>query len=179
METKSSFPITGRLVFGLIVIFLGFIFLLDNLNVIYAEDYLSYWPVFLILFSLVKLTQSKRSGGKFWGLVLTAVGGIILLDNLYVIHFHFWEFWPLILIFIGGSMIWRTMMREQAVENVAVGDSVVNGFAVMGGYRRSINSQDFRGGELTAIMGGCELDLRQASMKESAAVIDVFGVAFR
>jgi hypothetical protein len=31
----------------------------------------------------------------------------------------------------------------------------------MGGFKRRITTQDFRGGEITAIMGGCDLDLRQ------------------
>ena len=53
-------------------------------------------------------------------------------------------------------------------------DSAISGTAVLSGIRRTSSSQDFRGGELTAIMGGCEIDLRQASIKEGDAVIDVF-----
>ena len=46
--------------------------------------------------------------------------------------------------------------------------------AFMSGIRRTVTSQDFQGGELTAIMGGCEIDLRQASIKSGEAVLDVF-----
>ena len=45
---------------------------------------------------------------------------------------------------------------------------------MFGGVERKNSSQDFKGGELTVIMGGCELDLRNASMKAGEAVIDVF-----
>ena len=45
----------------------------------------------------------------------------------------------------------------------------------MGGYRRMNNSKDFKGGELTAIMGGLEIDLREASLKGDA-VIDIFAL---
>ena len=34
----------------------------------------------------------------------------------------------------------------------------------MGGVSRRSNSQAFRGADLTAVMGGCEIDLRQASI---------------
>ena len=44
----------------------------------------------------------------------------------------------------------------------------------MSGFKRTSNTQNFKGGELTAIMGGCEIDLRQASIKDGEAVIDVF-----
>jgi predicted membrane protein len=45
----------------------------------------------------------------------------------------------------------------------------------MGGVVRRSNSQTFEGADLTAVMGGCEIDLRQASMVAGGeAVIDVF-----
>jgi hypothetical protein len=53
--------------------------------------------------------------------------------------------------------------------------SVVNGFALLAGLERVISSQNFEGGQMTAVMGGCELDLRHASIQPgSEPVIDVF-----
>jgi predicted membrane protein len=52
----------------------------------------------------------------------------------------------------------------------------VNGFALLGGVKRKVVSQDFRGGALTAILGGCELDLRHASISSGQAVIDTFAL---
>jgi hypothetical protein len=47
--------------------------------------------------------------------------------------------------------------------------------AIMGGVLRRSNAQNFRGADLTAVMGGCEIDLRQASIPSGGeAVIDVF-----
>ena len=45
-------------------------------------------------------------------------------------------------------------------------------FALMGGYVLTSHSTAFRGGELVAVMGGCELDLRQADLAESEVVIE-------
>jgi hypothetical protein len=47
--------------------------------------------------------------------------------------------------------------------------------AVLGGVNRGNNSRTFRGGDLTAVMGGCQIDLRNASI-EGEAVIDVFAM---
>ncbi len=45
----------------------------------------------------------------------------------------------------------------------------------MGGFERRVNSQAFRGGEITAVMGGCSLDMRSCVMQpEGEAVINVF-----
>ena len=54
--------------------------------------------------------------------------------------------------------------------------STVSAFAILGGVRRRCVSQDFRGGDLNAIMGGCELDLTQASISGGDAVIDAFAM---
>jgi hypothetical protein len=54
-------------------------------------------------------------------------------------------------------------------------DNVVDVVAVLGGFERRVTTPDFRGGEITAILGGCELDLREASIVKEA-VINVFAI---
>ena len=44
----------------------------------------------------------------------------------------------------------------------------------MGGIVRNNDSQNFKGGELTAVMGGCEIDLRRASIAGGEAQIEIF-----
>jgi hypothetical protein len=56
--------------------------------------------------------------------------------------------------------------------------SDVQTFSVFGGSERRINSKDFKGGNTFAFFGGFELDLSQADIDGSQAVIDstvVFG----
>ncbi len=40
----------------------------------------------------------------------------------------------------------------------------MNTFVIWGGIERAVTSQQFRGGEATALMGGIELDLRRAQL---------------
>lgn len=50
-------------------------------------------------------------------------------------------------------------------------------FAVLGEAKRASNDKPFRGGEMTAFMGGCVLDLRQATvLPGEQAVINVFAL---
>ncbi|MCP4562556.1 MAG: cell wall-active antibiotics response protein, partial [Bosea sp.] len=46
--------------------------------------------------------------------------------------------------------------------------------AILGGATRTSNSADFRGGDMVAFMGGCDINLRQARIAQSPAVIDAF-----
>jgi predicted membrane protein len=45
---------------------------------------------------------------------------------------------------------------------------------MLGGFERNISSANFQGADLTAVMGGCEIDLRQSSIADASPVIDVF-----
>jgi len=44
----------------------------------------------------------------------------------------------------------------------------------MGGGELVVHSQDFRGGEVSAIMGGFEIDLRGAAISGDSATLEVF-----
>lgn len=179
METKRSFRFSPQLVIGVFVILLGVIFFAHNLGYLEAEDYLKYWPALLVVYGLSRFVQSNTVPGRLWASAFIVVGSVMLLNELRIIHFYLWDYWPLILVLIGIGMMWGSLTRGRRSVRPTPGDnadalSTINAFALMGGYKRSSNSQDFRGGELTAIMGGVEVDLRQASIKQGEAVIDIF-----
>jgi hypothetical protein len=48
------------------------------------------------------------------------------------------------------------------------------GTAILSGFKNRVMSRSFKGGELTAIFGGFELDLRQAVMDGNSARVDLF-----
>jgi hypothetical protein len=54
-------------------------------------------------------------------------------------------------------------------------DSVVDITAILGGFQRRISTPDFRGGDISALMGGCVLDLRESSIAGEAE-LNVFAV---
>lgn len=180
MEEKKGFRISPQIVLGLIIVIVGVLFTLDNLDLIYARDYLRYWPALLVVYGVVKMLNPERSGGRFWGLVLTFVGAALLIDKLYLLDFRLWDFWPLILVGLGATMILRTKQTgfhspEHRLDTKAIdSDSIVNASAFLGGSRRNVHSKDFQGGELTAVMGGCEIDLRNAAIAKGPAVFNVF-----
>ena len=44
------------------------------------------------------------------------------------------------------------------------------------GVSRKLSTPDFRGGDASAIMGGCEIDLRQCGLASGPATIDLFAL---
>jgi predicted membrane protein len=163
-----------QLIFGLIVIVVGVLLTLDTLGIADAEYYLRYWPAGLIALGLAKAWQSRDGhGGTFGGLILVVIGSILLLESLVVLRIDVWALWPAVLVVIGASLVWRSV----AARRIAASDtnSTLSAVAVLSGVNRGNNSRTFRGGDLTAIMGGCEVDLRHAAI-DGEAIIDVFAM---
>lgn len=177
--TTKNFRMSFQLILGFIIIALGVLYLLQNLGFLYARDYTRYWPILIALYGISRVIQCDAVPQKIWGGFWTFVGTIWFLDTLDVVSFDFIDFWPLVLVALGLSLIWGTSRRRTAIvggTTVEDGSSTINAFALLGGYKRSTDSQDFRGGEATAIMGGCELDLSRASIKEGEAVLNLVAI---
>ncbi len=173
MTTRSRF--TPQVLLGLIVIVVGVLFTLDNLNIIDASDYLRYWPAALVALGLMKLSHAARGGGGWGGGVFfTAVGVWMLVERIVYIRIDVRDVWPLLFVALGAYLVWRGIGGAGRPRPPA-GDAHISAMAVLSGINRGSNSPAFAGGDLTAVMGGCEIDLRQASIATgTTAVIDVF-----
>jgi len=171
MEGKINPRPTPQLVFGIIIIFLGVLFALDNLNILAAGDFLRFWPLGLMAIGLAKLLDAQTAESRLLGGILFGVGSLLLLDRLHFLHFSFNLFWPVTLVAVGLFIAWQAMMRDTDSHDET---ATMTATAILGGVEKNCNSQDFRGGEITAIMGGCQIDLRQASIKADRAVIKAF-----
>ena len=166
---------TAQVVFGLMIVVLGVLFTLDNLEVIDAGDYLRFWPSVFVVVGLLKLYHALRDGhGWFSGLVFLGVGTWMLLNGVLYFRVNLRELLPLSLVALGGYMVWRGFGGQRR-ERVSDGHSSFSAMAIMGGVARRSSSQTFQGADLTAVMGGCEIDLRQASIAPgSEAIVEIF-----
>ena len=177
MDTRgnaASMRLTPHLILGLLIVFVGVLFTLDNLDLADAEKYLRFWPAGLILIGLAKLMNTRGGqGNPIGGALFTLIGSWLLLDTLGYVSAELWDFWPLLLVFVGGMIIWNAMRGQRPLAEG--GHDTINAVAILGGVNRGSNSPSFKGGELTAFMGGVEVDLRNAAIN-GEAVIDVFAM---
>lgn len=177
MKEEPSKSVPSQIILGVFVIGLGVLFLLDNLNIFDFRRMVSFWPAVFILIGVVKLLDTKSPNGTMIGAIFIGIGTLLTLNRLDVIDFDWRNIWPLAIIFLGGSVVYRAMRGRKSIESsmkVDEGsDSVVDVTAILGGFDRRITTPHFRGGEVTAVMGGCQLDLRGSSI-EGEAVVNVF-----
>ena len=171
-RSRRALIFTPTLIFGLLLIFIGVVFTLDQMGWIEdVDDILRFWPLIFVAAGVSKLFWPGTSSSRTTGLILVVVGTLLQLEILGRIEFSIWDYWPLILVAVGAHIAWRGLGgRRKTV--AADSASTINAVAVMGGVSRTSNSPDFRGGDLIAFMGGCEIDLRQARIADGPAVID-------
>ena len=167
--------VSVQALFGVMVIAVGVLFTLDNFDIIDAREVLQYWPAGLVAVGLLKLYHASR-GGQGWlgGLFFVSIGAWMLIEQVVYFRIDMRQVAPLFLVFLGGYLVWRGFGGRRP-EQASDGQSTFSALAIMGGVVRRSSSQTFRGADLTAVMGGCEIDLRQASITAGTeAVIDVF-----
>ena len=175
MESQPRLHLSGQLILGLAIAVAGVLFTLDNLHVLRAREYLVYWPIVLVAIGLVHVSQAKSAAGVVGGGIWILVGAVLLGNRLGFIHSNIWNFWPLILVLVGARIVWQTMQTNRA-GSLGDASATVSAIAVMGGFERRITSHEFRGGEITAFMGGGKLDLRDAMPAGGQAVVNVFAM---
>jgi hypothetical protein len=176
METDDrSFRITPRLVFGLGILVVGLLWTLDNLNVMESESILRWWPIILVVVGALRLTERRTS--KFGSFAFIGIGILMLLDEANIISFNFGDLIPLGVAILGGKLVLDALDRRSSRSDLPTSDpsAHVSAFAFMAGVKRQSSAIAFRGGDANAIMGGVELDLRNAKIADGEeAVIDTF-----
>ncbi len=91
----------GQWLFGLIILVIGIIFLLENLfGIEMWKNVWLFWPILLIIWGLMQLLQ-KRS--IFFSIILLIIGTLFLLKNFQLYQWPdiIWKYWPLIIIAVG------------------------------------------------------------------------------
>lgn len=167
MREKQPF-LTPGLVLGVVVLGAGIILLLDKQGILPAgRIWHFFFPAALMLAGIAKLTQPGSGSGRFWGAVLTAAGALLFIDRLGYAEISFNRLWPLVIIALGVMLVWRAL-EWQGGKTPAESTSLLNGWAVFGGGELRSGSTDFRGGDVLALFGGYQIDLREADIKTEA-----------
>lgn len=174
-ETGSGFRVTPQAVLGLGIVIIGLVFLGDNLGWAHSRGVLRYWPLVVVAVGLAKLAQPGDRSGRLLGAVIVLVGAWLTADQVFNLSVDFEDWWPILIIALGVVVVFRALgPRASGPAGAPAADARVSEVAIWAGKQRRNASPNFRHADLTAIMGGIELDLRAAATQTGEAVVDVF-----
>jgi predicted membrane protein len=173
----GSRPYGGGLIWGVLLTLFGVALLLDHLGIISFDRLWRFWPLVLIFAGAVNFRSPER---RFWGIILLFAGVILQFNQLGLSHFGWGDFWPFLLIGAGLLLMWNALdARKRRAEVSPAGSdprTTLNEAVVFGGLERRMTSQDFQGGDVTAIFGGVELDLTEANMQANEAILAITAI---
>ena len=176
-KTAMSEIQSRRIGFGVALIVLGGLFLLENLGLIPWDlrHYLFRWQGILIIIGTIILISNPR---KSAGWILITIGAFFLLpDFIHVPWFRMRTFWPLLLIAFGFFYIIRQRGHSSPLGQRPDGSmDFLDDTNVFGGGDVTVSSSSFKGGKITSIFGGSNYDLRTAKLSEGDNVIDFFAM---
>ncbi|HXB55457.1 MAG TPA: LiaF domain-containing protein [Vicinamibacteria bacterium] len=157
----------SRTALALVLIAIGLIFTLDSAGVL-GTGVGRWWPLLLIGAGIVKVRQPREDGQRAAGTAFLLLGGLFQLTSLLASG----SSWALLMVAIGVFLLRQGVEGPRAE---AVSESpYLDDMALIGYLKRSHPSVDFRGGSVTAVIGGVEVDLRKATLTSGTAYLDVF-----
>lgn len=187
----------SRLWVGLLLLVVGGTLFLKSLNLLLVPGWLFTWPVILMAIGLISGLVERFKGG-FW-LVCLFIGGIFLANELDP-TLRIERFIAPIIIFSIGLLLllkprqrrWRQWMHDHRQDFEPHAARIVPGFdknfasdrrdyvditSVFGGVKKNILTKNLRGGDVTAFMGGSEINLTQADFSGEIRmdITNIFG----
>lgn len=168
---------SGRIFWGLVLIVVGVLFLLDRMGQLdFGTLFSKYWPLILILAGIVHLfANSFRNASG--GIVLIVIGSVFMLAKLDILGKSAWHYvWPILFIVLGAWILFGLSGRRSPGVSSGARENDLDAFVMFSGLERRIESQNFRGGKATAVMGGIDLDLTQAKLAEGKADIELTAI---
>lgn len=203
----------GKVVAGAILLVVGVLLLVKQLDFFFFPNWLFSWPMILIVWGLY--TGAKHNWRKPIWFILVLLGFGFLLDDAIPSFDMGAIIWPVMIIAFGiwiimrknretplaGNDYWDNKFQAKPADSTGTGDyveaeytanvppadplnpgsgtvpptsydDVLNATAIFGGVNKTIFSKNFRGGDITNIFGGTELDFTQADIN-GRVVIDI------
>ena len=156
----------GRILIGSIVLFLGIGFLFDAFGLLPFGSTLSeWWPVVIILFGLFRLLGPSDRNHVF-SLVVIAFGFLLLLWRLGYVVVDVWSLiWPILLILVGIALL-----KGKHPITLSSTQSADDALALFSGTVKRVDNERYEGGNVTALFGAVKLDLRKATIENTAEV---------
>lgn len=155
---------------GVIFLLVGVFLLLHNLDLDLPRWIIS-WQMLVMGIGLILLIKSAfRNIG---GLIMIIVGAVFMVKEHFYLPFHIVRFiWPVILIIVGlAFIIFRPKKYnkyeefKEVPEIFPVDEDHINTSIIFSGENRLIVSKNFKGGHISTVFGGCDINMLQADFE--------------
>lgn len=169
-ERRPALSLNPQTLIGFLIVLAGLLMLAENLGIMEARRFLLYWPVAVLSVGVMMFRRAVDTAARTWAGFVIFVGSWWTLSLLLDWPVRLSVVFPLGLMTIGIVIILRALGLR--TDNGTT-DQALSDLAFWAGIDRRVSSSLFRRADLTAVMGGIQMDFRQAAIN-GEAVIDLF-----
>lgn len=161
---------SGRLLLGVGLVALGVLLLLEQVDVLDAGEVLAtFWPVILIGLGIGMFVSNRRHW--FPPAFLVALGLMLLAVRLDVVSAEAWgAFWAAMLMLAG---VWILLGIGSNRGSDPDASDTVESFVAFWGRDVESRSAAFKGGSITTLFGGTEVNLAEAAIVDEGVTLGV------
>lgn len=170
--------INTRLIVGAVFVAVGILLFLsinEMINYNFKHIFFSF-PFFLLVIGILILVNSRN---RTFGFILVAVGGFFLVPRIFPgIEWEGSLIFPLLIIALGIAIIVKHRQPVKFIpgsftSSEGIRKDFIDDVAVFGGGTKILVTDQFKGGSITAVFGGSEIDLSRCQLAEGENVLDV------
>lgn len=161
---------SGRLLLGVGLVALGVLLLLEQFDLLEAGEVLAtFWPVILIGLGIGMFVSNRRHW--FPPAFLVALGLMLLAVRLDVVSAEAWgAFWAAMLMLAG---VWILLGIGSNRGSDPDASDTVESFVAFWGRDVESRSAAFKGGSITTLFGGTEVNLADAAIVDEGVTLGV------
>src|SRR5690625_1570626 len=160
--------LTKRSWIGIIIVIVGVGFLLEQANLIQFTSLLSdWWPLIFIIVGVLQISYHAHMA-VFTGPLFIIVGVILLLHQWTDLQL-FSYLWPLIIIYVGFIFIFFQAKHNKHIDE----KDKLQSFLLFSGSEIKSQANPLKGGTITTIFGGAEIDLRDTTIEDDQITIEI------
>ncbi|MGK7395017.1 MAG: LiaF transmembrane domain-containing protein [Candidatus Cyclobacteriaceae bacterium M3_2C_046] len=165
-----------HIIVGVIIVIIGLTLLVNNLGLMpyWLDDLLFSWQTILIALGLLALFSKDN---KTPGIVLITIGAVFLIPEFFFVDARL--LWPAAIIVVGLAIMFRARSKDYDYSDLKFDRSsgdYIDLLNIFSGGESLITSKNFKGGKITAIFGGSELNFMNADLDPKGAVMDIITI---
>ena len=141
--------------------------------------YIFSFPGIMMIIGLFILINHNDS---FLGVILVGIGGFWFLSRYadFPMRYYLSEYWPVLIILFGIYIIFKrnghSSITKENLGSESYDIDYIDEVAILGGGRKNINSQNFKGGKITTIFGGLDIDLHDSNLAEGQNYLEITAI---
>lgn len=161
-----------RSIFGFMIIAVALLIIFENLGISIFDKVLGNWPLALLIIGGAMIYGPEKGRARALPYILMGLGTLFLLAKYDVFNIHWGSFVvPILLLLLGVYLLKPRLSKQQ---NEVGQKSTVEVFSVLGGGEFSTRSSTLMDGNIICVLGGANVDIRDADMDGDFMEIDIF-----